>query len=179
MAISSEPRVAMQHGESSIVVDRSALARVPRAFAFKHDVLAFAADDISLRVALPDPDDLDVLDRLRNLTGARIEPVLAPREFVRARLAAAYDVIDDAQGERGDAPPAIRAVDEITEAAVRAGASDIHFEPTQDGGRTRLRIDGILRQMHTMPEGLFAQAVSRVKLLAGMDIADKRQPQDR
>ncbi len=77
-----------------------------------------------------------------------------------------------------DAPPAIRAVDEVHEAAVRARASDIHIEPSQDGGRVRHRVDGILFDTRRVPPELFAQVVSRIKLLAAMDIADRRQPQD-
>ena len=80
--------------------------------------------------------------------------------------------------ERGDAPPAIRAVDEIHAAALAARASDVHLEPTAAGGRVRQRVDGILREVRTFSEGAFPQIVSRVKLLASMDIADKRQPQD-
>ncbi|HEV7180554.1 MAG TPA: GspE/PulE family protein [Candidatus Baltobacteraceae bacterium] len=95
------------------------------------------------------------------------------------RLVAAYgETAGDETVERGDAPPAIRAVDELHDAAVRAGASDIHVEPTDEGGRVRQRVDGLLREMHTVPASLFAQIISRIKLLAAMDIADRRQPQD-
>jgi type II secretory ATPase GspE/PulE/Tfp pilus assembly ATPase PilB-like protein len=80
--------------------------------------------------------------------------------------------------ERGDAPPAIRAVDELHTAAIAAGASDIHIEPAQGGGRVRLRVDGILHESTRIPRELFSHVVSRVKLLAAMDIADRRQPQD-
>lgn len=178
MALSSEHRLAFANGELPTAVDRQALRRVPRAFAFQYDVLAFAHDATTVSVAMADPEDDEVLDRLTNITGARIRCVTLPRELIRARLAAAYDSDESSGNERGDAPPAIRAVDDIHEAAVRAGASDIHIEPTSDGGRTRFRIDGLLRQTHTVPTELFAQIVSRVKLLAGMDIADRRQPQD-
>jgi type II secretory ATPase GspE/PulE/Tfp pilus assembly ATPase PilB-like protein len=74
--------------------------------------------------------------------------------------------------------PAIRAVDEVVEAALVSGASDIHFEPGPSGGRIRERVDGVLRCVRMIPEGLFAQMLLRVKLLAGMDISDRRLPQD-
>ncbi len=77
-----------------------------------------------------------------------------------------------------DAPPAIRAVDDVHDVAVQSGASDIHIEPSPDGGRVRQRVDGILREVRRMPAQLFVQVLSRVKLLAAMDIADKRAPQD-
>lgn len=81
-----------------------------------------------------------------------------------------------------DAPdrlaPAIREVDALHRRAVALQASDIHIEPDADGGGARLRVDGILRQVERYPEDLFAQIVSRIKLLGGLDIADRRQPQD-
>jgi type II secretory ATPase GspE/PulE/Tfp pilus assembly ATPase PilB-like protein len=82
------------------------------------------------------------------------------------------------ESERGDAPPAVRAVDELHARAISLGASDIHIEPASDGGRVRLRVDGVLREIGRLAPELFRQVVSRVKLLAAMDIADRRQPQD-
>jgi type II secretory ATPase GspE/PulE/Tfp pilus assembly ATPase PilB-like protein len=77
-----------------------------------------------------------------------------------------------------DDAPAIRAVDELFDAALSSGASDVHIEPDLDGGRVRERVDGVLRTTRRIPEALFAQILVRVKLLAGMDIADRRLPQD-
>ncbi len=74
--------------------------------------------------------------------------------------------------------PAVRAVDEILAHAVLSGASDVHVEPLTAGGRVRERVDGILREERTLAGELFVQVVARLKLLAGMDIADRRQPQD-
>jgi type II secretory ATPase GspE/PulE/Tfp pilus assembly ATPase PilB-like protein len=79
---------------------------------------------------------------------------------------------------RGDDPPAIRAVDRLHDAAVRLRASDIHLEPLRGGGRVRLRIDGVLREVERLSAELFVPVVSRVKLLAAMDIAERRLPQD-
>jgi type II secretory ATPase GspE/PulE/Tfp pilus assembly ATPase PilB-like protein len=79
---------------------------------------------------------------------------------------------------RGNEAPAVCAVDEIHEAAVSQNASDIHVEPTRSGGRVRQRVDGILIPSKTLSAELYSQVVSRMKLLAGMDIADRRQPQD-
>lgn len=79
---------------------------------------------------------------------------------------------------RGDEAPAVRMLDEIHECAVLTNASDIHVEPTKTGGRVRQRIDGILTEAKVLSADLYGQVVSRMKLLAGMDIADRRQPQD-
>ncbi|HTX59586.1 MAG TPA: GspE/PulE family protein [Verrucomicrobiae bacterium] len=74
--------------------------------------------------------------------------------------------------------PAVRAVDEILQAAAGARASDVHLEPTVAGGRIRERIDGVLREAGNLPESLYARVLSRIKLLSGMDISDRRLPQD-
>lgn len=157
-----------------------ALARVPRTLALQHDVLAYRIDGGELYVAVPDENDEDVLDRLRYATGLRICATSFPRDVLRERLVRAYTGVTPEQPDpdRGDAAPAVAAVDEFHDVAVRAAASDIHIEPTASGGRVRQRVDGILREVRTLSPTLFSQVVSRMKLLAAMDIADKRQPQD-
>jgi type II secretory ATPase GspE/PulE/Tfp pilus assembly ATPase PilB-like protein len=74
--------------------------------------------------------------------------------------------------------PAILAVDEIFAAAIRAEASDVHIEPFAGGGRVRERVDGMLREARMISSRLLPRVLSRIKLLAGMDIADRRMPQD-
>lgn len=77
-----------------------------------------------------------------------------------------------------DDAPAVRALAKIEERAVTLHASDVHLEPTESGGRVRLRIDGRLVQLEVLDAATFQPVVSRIKLLAGMDIADRRQPQE-
>lgn len=77
-----------------------------------------------------------------------------------------------------DDVPAVRATDEIFERAVARRASDVHLEPCSGGGRVRERVDGMLLESQSFSDSLFLQVVSRIKLLAGMDIADRRLPQD-
>ncbi|HEY1727535.1 MAG TPA: GspE/PulE family protein [Candidatus Baltobacteraceae bacterium] len=74
--------------------------------------------------------------------------------------------------------PAVRTLRALQERALAVSASDLHFEPTASGGRVRFRVDGMLRDFETLDAGLYLPLISRVKLLAGMDIADRRQPQD-
>ncbi|HTX03746.1 MAG TPA: GspE/PulE family protein [Candidatus Acidoferrales bacterium] len=74
--------------------------------------------------------------------------------------------------------PAVRTLRALQDRALAANASDLHFEPTSSGGRVRLRVDGLLRDCETLDTTLYLPLISRVKLLAGMDIADRRQPQD-
>jgi len=149
-----------------------AIARIPKALALAHDVLSLSADENELTVALPEGEGSDTIDRIRFATGMRVHAVRAHRSEIRARLKEAYGFASS------DAAPAVRAVDEIHEGAVAADASDIHLEPAPDGGRIRYRVDGMLRNSGRLSEELFAQTLLRLKLLAGMDIADRRQPQD-
>jgi len=79
---------------------------------------------------------------------------------------------------RGNEPPAVRALDEIIAQAVDARASDVHLEPSAMGGRVRQRVDGNLHAVRELSPDLFTQVVARVKVLAAMDVADRRQPQD-
>lgn len=168
---------------SALDLQPDALRRVPRELALRHDILSLASDGNQLTIALPFESDSDAIDRIRFATGMHVRAVRAPRDIIRARLFEAYT--DARQGDsaqrdsrgRSDSP-AVRLLDDIHEAALCDGASDVHLEPLHTGGRVRQRVDGMLVQMREMPEDLFAQVSSRVKLLAGMDIADRRQPQD-
>ncbi|MDP9018661.1 MAG: GspE/PulE family protein [Candidatus Eremiobacteraeota bacterium] len=158
------------------------LRRIPRALALRYDVLALCAEANQLIVAVPDLDVGDVVDRIRLATGMQVQLVQASRESIRAQLHRLYagGIVDQLRLSRDniDDAPAIRMLDRIYDDAVLAHASDLHFEPTSDGGRVRRRIDGILHEMLDLRPELFGQMLSRIKLLAGMDIADKRQPQD-
>lgn len=152
------------------------LYRVPRALALRHDVLTLAADHNLITVAIPDSHDSDTIERIRLATGMHVKALAASRASIRARLSQVYP--DGAPPVRNDDSPAMRALDEIQLGAVREGASDVHFEPLPGGGRIRTRVDGVLRQSKELSADLFLPVVSRLKLLAGMDIADRRQPQD-
>jgi type II secretory ATPase GspE/PulE/Tfp pilus assembly ATPase PilB-like protein len=164
---------------ANFAANPEALARLPRALAFRYDALPLSLTDGVLSVALADPADATVVDALRAATRLRVRPLAMAREAIRENLHAAY-------GERGAstladasaAAPAVRAAELLFARAIAAHASDIHIEPSAAGGRVRLRVDGILREIETIPAELLRAFVSRVKLLAGMDIADRRAPQD-
>ncbi len=148
-------------------LEPEALARVPRAFALASDVLSIACDGNHLTVALPDTADSETIDRLRFETGMNVHAVAAPREAIRERLALAFGLAQEA--------PATRELDDIHRRALLRGASDIHIEPAEDGGRLRERVDGVLREDRKISAGLYAPLVSRIKVLAGIDIAERRQ----
>ena len=157
------------------VPSADALARIPRALAFRYDVLPLSLHRDELVVALSDTADTGVLDALRRATRLRIKPHPMARELIRERLSAAYGSEAPAPGldkRRAAEAPAVRSVDGMFERAITAHASDIHV------GTIRLRVDGILAAPQTVAPDVYNALVSRIKLLAGMDIADKRQPQD-
>jgi len=168
---------------ASIELEPDALRRVPRALALRYDILPLSTEGNQLTIALPDASDRDAIDRVRLVTGMHVRAVSAAREIICARLSEVYPEQTvhssaTAQPHRGDEAPAIRTLDDIHTGAIDSGASDIHLEPLRSGGRVRQRVDGILWESRTLPADLYAQVISRVKLLAGMDIADRRQPQD-
>lgn len=157
-----------------------AVARVPRSLAFRYDVLPLIIEDDVLHVAMCEPENVEALTQLRVATRLKISAQQLTREEIRERLRGVYPSGDAgrAQIERADEAPAVRMVAKLYERAVTEHASDVHIEPTGRGGRVRLRIDGILREVEAIPEVLYGSVISRIKLLSGMDITDKRQPHD-
>lgn len=151
---------------------------MPRSLAFRYDVLPLALDGDVLEVAICEPDQR-ILTQLRVATRLKVRAVSLPREVIRERLRAVYGTPEETHvAERGDEAPAVRTVDRLYERAVASHASDVHVEPAAHGGRVRFRVDGILREIETIAGELYGPVTSRIKLLAGMDIADKRQPHD-
>jgi type IV pilus assembly protein PilB len=177
------------------IIDPTVSRRIPQAVAVQHVVLPLTAHDMVLRVAVADPVDVVALDDLRMRAGAmRLEVVVAAEGQLRERIAgiwsqvvaedalekfvAELDVEDDKALEAGDDAGAVAAVQQILTAAVRAGASDVHIEPMRDGVRVRVRVDGTLRPLMTLPRSGHATIVARTKIISGLDIVERRVPQD-
>jgi type IV pilus assembly protein PilB len=163
---------------ASIPVEADALRKIPRTLALGLDILSLSSVGNQLTVVMPDPGEVETVEKIRFTTGMQVHALEAPRAAIRERLRRLYrDPVsfpDRALAE----PPAVALANEILRAAAVAKASDVHIEPHSDGGRVRHRIDGILHLCRTIDPELFAPLISRIKLLAGMDISDKRQPQD-
>jgi general secretion pathway protein E len=153
--------------------------------------LPIALDDSGLTIALASPFDDFVLPAMRFATGLSARPVVARASDIdsaieRLYAAPAEDDADDGADandlERlrdlvSDAP-VIRAVNRLIAQAVDAHASDIHIEPTEDRLAVRFRIDGMLRDMPALPAAMRAPLVSRIKIMANLNIAERRLPQD-
>ncbi|MGB8264725.1 MAG: GspE/PulE family protein [Candidatus Velthaea sp.] len=165
----------MPSSSTTHAVDEAA-TRVPRALAFRLDALPLEWHNGVLTVGLADPGAAEVLDELRSATRLAIRPVQLARSAIRERLRIVYGELE-APKSRDDGST-ISAVDRLFARAAGAHASDVHIEPVGRGGRIRFRIDGLLQEIERVSPEAYAPLVSRVKLLAGIDIAEKRVPQD-
>jgi type IV pilus assembly protein PilB len=164
------------------------LARVPAAVAQEYGLLPLLERKGKLVVAIDDPPKAHLADHLRFLLDTEIECAIAGPRALREALAACYgsDGAAPAKAERAGAPaeeegddaPIVRLVRRTIEEALGARASDIHVESFSNRIRIRFRIDGVLREVAEHPTHLHAPLLSRLKLLAAMDIAEKRKPQD-
>ncbi|HYO84103.1 MAG TPA: ATPase, T2SS/T4P/T4SS family, partial [Bryobacteraceae bacterium] len=157
--------------------------------------LPVALHESTLTLAMADPLDFETIAAVRSFTGLRVEPVLAPEaEIVDAvdryygETARSRDSFESAAGEMAEdlehlrdmasEAPVIRLVNAVIAQAVEKRASDIHIEPFEREFRVRYRIDGVLYNQEQPPKELKAAIISRVKLMAKLNIAERRLPQD-
>jgi type IV pilus assembly protein PilB len=158
----------------------------------------YAVDELALRVALTDPDNIHGIDELRLAAGRPVEFAVAPSEDVLLelrRLARANEALgaiideasfeaidedgDDLEAEDGISDgPVVRLVNSIIFQAAEDGASDVHFEPQEDALMVRFRVDGVLNIAQRIPKQLAPGVTTRVKVLAKLDLAERRKPQD-
>jgi type IV pilus assembly protein PilB len=159
------------------------------------NAVPYALDGERVLVAISDPDDLQAIDELRLSTMRELIFAVAPREEIAAELknlerqlesARRSEVPDDEfsfedDHEEDDDPtagPLVQLVNSIIFQAVDEGASDIHFLPQPEGLFVRMRVDGVLRELERIPRHRAAGVLSRIKVLAKLDIAEHRRPQD-
>ena len=188
------------------VIKEDVVALLSAEFCRKNRIVPLEVDRGSIRVAVADPLDHSVLQDVGFRTDKKVVAVVVTEtwaEQVLAQLypqpsgAVSYDrlIRVDPAGEVEEAreyeiadpetltkdvklPPIVRLVNLILSNAASVGASDIHVEPQENGLLVRQRIDGLLREAMTVPKHLQDQAVSRFKIISGMDIAERRKPQD-
>ncbi len=188
------------HALDERALDPRILHRIPLDVARRYGAIAIAEEDGMLCVALKNPFDIIALDTVQEVTGMPVQVFVATPaaidkaieriergrtgiEGLIARIQKAeidLATVSDADKLRkvvGD-DAVIQIVDYFVDEALRAGASDIHVEPQRSGLRIRVRIDGNLDLLQELPQGLHRAVVSRIKVLAGMDIGESRKPQD-
>ncbi|HAK05987.1 MAG TPA: pilus assembly protein PilB, partial [Spartobacteria bacterium] len=178
------------------------LRLIPSGLARLHRALPIGISGNTLRVALVDPLDLRAAEDLRFALGKDVDVVVAPGEQIEDRIKQYYGTDTSSMeeilkqlGEAGEllqlregdgaavekeanATPIIRFVDLILYQAIQDRASDIHFEPFENEFKIRYRVDGALYEMSPPPRHLALPVISRVKVMANMNIAERRLPQD-
>jgi len=165
-----------------------ALKKIPREQIEQNEALPVLLKDGVLWVAIDDPWKTFVADNLGFLAGCTVQCALMPPAALKQALrkhaggesaaqAKATAAAGGSAGE-GDDAPIIRLVGKTIDEALQQRASDIHIEPFQQRLRIRYRIDGVLKEIASLEAGLLAPMTSRLKILAGLDIAEKRKPQD-
>jgi type IV pilus assembly protein PilB len=186
------PYLAVRQAE----IDLRAATLIDAATARRLRALPVAFDDDTLVVAMADPGNIVALDDVAMLTGQRVRPIVVGDDdldvVIRRVLGVdsevgavleqidefAPDDLEDLRETTDDEGPAVRIVQSIISQAVERRASDIHFDPTPEGLRVRFRIDGVVHEVTAVPRQLAASVVSRIKILAELNIAERRMPQD-
>ncbi|HTP42075.1 MAG TPA: type II secretion system ATPase GspE [Nitrospiria bacterium] len=179
------------------------LAKIPLSFAKRYGLVPLVEENGQVPVAIADPLNLHLIDDVRLLTGAPVTPVLALSDAIEDVLHAQYEqaqetaeeVIGDLDSARlnqlaesieettdlltaTEDAPIIRLLNSLMFRAVKERASDIHIEPYEREVVVRYRIDGVLHNVLTPPKRVHSALISRVKIMAGLDIAERRTPQD-
>jgi type IV pilus assembly protein PilB len=184
---------------SDFTVDPTATALLPDAVARRYRALPIGYDeDGKLLVAMADPANLFALDDIRTMTGMEIKPMVATaadiegaiRKYARvdgsaadfaqeAALSAAEDeALDAERGIAVEEGPIVRMVNLLITQAIGDRASDVHIEPTERDVRIRYRVDGVLHEVMRSPKNIQAGLISRMKVMADLNIAERRVPQD-
>lgn len=169
----------------------------------KHKALPLFLRGNSLFIALADPTDHTVIDEISFSSGFHVEPIIVPSDqldgAIDRALSTTAEAFDDFGDEEGledlgftsdietenddvdaavDETPVVRFINKVLLDGIRKGASDIHFEPYESKYRIRYRLDGVLAPMASPPVQMSRRLTARIKVMAGLDIAEKRIPQD-
>jgi type IV pilus assembly protein PilB len=181
---------------SEFSIDGSAIGRVPGAVCRRHSALPIGFEEGRLLVAMADPANVFAIDDIRSLTGMDVKPVVATRADVTGAIDRYYradsDMDDltsvlDTQDEEDDLSkvkeivedaPIVKYVNLLITQAIQDRASDIHLEPSETDLRVRFRIDGVLHEVMRSPKAIQSGVISRLKIMADINIAERRIPQD-
>lgn len=182
-----------------VIIDSRTAHLIPENLARRHFVLPVRVDNGTLLLAMKDPLDQMAIQDIRLLIRMPVKPALATQDDILAtieRLFSQATVVKEADDYvqsqateiaaavaeedmvNVDSAPIVRLVNSILESAVRSGASDVHIEPDQDRMRVRIRVDGVLQEDMVTGIGTHGSVSSRIKVMSGLNIAEKRIPQD-
>ncbi len=178
---------------------------VPESVARENQIIPVDEDVDTIKVLVSDPFDIETIEKLRFILNRKVETALAPKEHIQEAINRYYGQVegesadsmlqeftdtqidfteteeDHATSDEGmdaDSAPVVKLVHLMIQEAVQLRASDIHVEPFEDRVRIRYRIDGVLVERDSPPRRLLGAIMSRIKILAKMDISERRRPQD-
>ncbi len=187
-------------------LDMEAVKAVDQRLLAKHQVLPLVMRGKRLFLGVADPTDMHAVDEIKFQSGLRVDPIIVEQDKLEAMVGRALEAVDTAMGSfaeddfdleslevtggddevvgddvaRDDVEdaPVVRFVNKIMLDAIKRGASDIHFEPYEKVYRVRTRLDGVLKQVAAPPLALSHKVTARLKVMARLDIAERRVPQD-
>jgi type IV pilus assembly protein PilB len=188
----------------SLELDIDVIKAVDQKLISKHRVLPLIRRGKRLFLAVSDPTNLQAIDEIKFQSGYRIDPVVVEQDKLEEQVFKALeavdtsmealgdddfdlesleisggeDEIDDAESDAIDDAPVVRFVNKVLLDAIKKGCSDVHFEPYEKTYRVRTRLDGILRTVASPPQMLAPKVCARLKVMARLDIAERRVPQD-
>src|SRR5881628_885964 len=198
------PSINLAHFE----IDSSVIKLIPADVARKYNILPVNKTGATITIAMADPTNVFAMDDIKFMTGYNVEPVVASELGIKAAIdnyygttsslelkkvmedlqqseSADLEVLDEdeeidleALAESAEEAPVVKLVNLILTDAIKRGASDIHVEPYEKEFRVRFRIDGILYNVMALPMKLRDPLLSRIKIMAKLDISEKRLPQD-
>jgi type IV pilus assembly protein PilB len=194
------PSINLSHFE----IDATVIKLIPSEIAQKHQVIPINRTGNVLTVAMADPSNIFAIDDIKFMTGFKVEPVVAAETSIKNSINKYYDsagLVEDIMkgfddkdvealreeddnvnaaelGKAAEDAPVVKLVNLILTDAIKKGASDIHIEPYEKSFRVRYRVDGMLYDVMQPPLRLKAAITSRIKIMAQLDIAERRLPQD-
>jgi type IV pilus assembly protein PilB len=158
---------------------QAAAQLLTRSYCTQHDVAPLSYEGGVLTIGVIKAQSEDRIREVRTITGKRVRVQTMTHDAIRDELARIYASVDRAKAADVEDPPAIRERDDIYATAVLERASDIHIEPTNDGGgRVRLRIDGILHEDRVIPPNLFPRVLAVIRMSTGRGMASALKPLD-
>lgn len=195
-----EPAAAAKigSGPERLAISPEAIRALPVDFVKRHAILPLEIDGGTIRIATASRCDMRLVDDIRLLTGLEVQELTAPAEQIQAQIAECYQVTVEKMIEKlgpegagngegknlhdievmANEPTVVNLVNLIISTALQEGASDIHFVPFADSLQLRYRIDGLLQEQQPPPRQMHAALVSRIKIMADMNIAERFMPQD-
>lgn len=179
---------------NAIHISQEAVATISESLAKRYQVIPISKESQKLTLAMADPTNFFAIDDVRMATGCEVKPVIAAEHVIMHAISQYYSVNDlvkkavqrfkqdeqtaVSQVHTEDDAPIIGIVSSLFTQALREHASDIHIEPQASLLRVRFRVDGLLREVVSFTRNIHAAIVSRIKIMANMDITEKRLPQD-